>query len=89
MRGSDVARAVLVTVIWGVAFVATRIGLDSFSPPQLTALRFVIAALPAAFLSRPPISWPALVTIGLTLFTGQFLFQFFGIASGMRPDWRR
>jgi O-acetylserine/cysteine efflux transporter len=25
------------------------------------------------------------VTIGLTLFTGQFLFQFFGIASGMPP----
>lgn len=75
----------LVAVIWGFAFVATRIGLDSFSPSQLTALRFLIAAVPAAFLPRPPIAWPALVAIGLTLFTGQFLFQFFGIASGLPP----
>jgi O-acetylserine/cysteine efflux transporter len=81
----DLALALLVAVIWGVAFVATRIGLDDFSPPQLTALRFVIAALPVAFLPRPPVSWATLVTIGLTLFTGQFLFQFFGIASGMPP----
>jgi len=81
----DLALAVLVAIIWGVAFVATRIGLDSFSPSQLTALRFVIAALPAAFLPCPPISWPVLVAIGLTLFTGQFLFQFFGIANGMPP----
>ena len=81
----DLTLALLVTVIWGVAFVATRIGLDDFSPPQLTALRFVIAALPIAFLPRPPVSWAALVTIGLTLFTGQFLFQFFGIASGLPP----
>ena len=81
----DLTLALLVTVIWGVAFVATRIGLDDFSPPQLTALRFLIAALPVAFLPRPPVSWAALVTIGLTLFTGQFLFQFFGIAGGLPP----
>jgi O-acetylserine/cysteine efflux transporter len=81
----DLTLALLVTVIWGVAFVATRIGLDDFSPPQLTALRFVIAALPVAFVPRPPVSWAALVTIGLTLFTGQFLFQFFGIANGLPP----
>jgi O-acetylserine/cysteine efflux transporter len=81
----DLALALLVTVIWGVAFVATRIGLDDFSPPQLTALRFLIAALPVAFLPRPPVAWSALVTIGLTLFTGQFLFQFFGIAGGLPP----
>jgi len=81
----DLALAMFVTVIWGVAFVATRIGLDDFSPPQLTALRFLIAALLVAFLPRPSVAWSALVTIGLTLFTGQFLFQFFGIASGMPP----
>ena len=81
----DLTLALLVTVIWGIAFVATRIGLDDFSPPQLTALRFVIAALPVALLPRPPVSWAALVTIGLTLFTGQFLFQFFGIAGGLPP----
>jgi O-acetylserine/cysteine efflux transporter len=81
----DFTLALLVTVIWGVAFVATRIALDDFSPPQLTALRFVIAALPVAFLPRPPVAWAVLVLLGLTLFTGQFLFQFFGIANGLPP----
>jgi O-acetylserine/cysteine efflux transporter len=82
VRPRDVVLAVVVAVLWGVAFVATRLGLDDFSPSQLTALRFVIAALPALVLPRPPIGWPALAAVGLTLFAGQFLFQFFGIAQG-------
>ncbi len=73
----------VVAVLWGTAFVATRIGLDSFSPPQLTVLRFTIAAVPALVLPRPALPWSALVPVGLTLFAGQFLFQFFGIAHGM------
>ena len=85
VRSRDLALAVLVAVIWGFGFIATRIGLDSFSPPQLTALRFLIAGVPAAFVPRPPIAWSVLAAIGLTLFAGQFLFQFFGIASGMPP----
>ncbi len=75
--------AVLVAVLWGLAFVATRIGLDSFSPPALAAVRFLVAAVPACMLPRPPIPWTSLITVGLFLFTGQFLFQFFGIAWGM------
>jgi O-acetylserine/cysteine efflux transporter len=82
---AHLALALLVTVIWGVAFVATRLALDDFSPPALTALRFLVAALPALLLPRPPIAWGALVAVGLTLYTGQFLFQFFGIAAGMPP----
>lgn len=77
--------AVLVTVIWGIAFVATKIALESFSPPQLTALRFLIASVPVVLVARPPITWPVLCAVGLTLFAGQFLFQFFGIANGMPP----
>lgn len=82
---AHVALALLVTVIWGVAFVATRLALDTFSPPALTALRFLVAALPALLLPRPRLAWRALVLVGLTLYTGQFLFQFFGIAAGMPP----
>jgi O-acetylserine/cysteine efflux transporter len=77
--------AVLVAVIWGIAFVATKIALESFSPPQLTALRFLMASVPAVLVARPPITWPVLCAVGLTLFAGQFLFQFFGIANGMPP----
>lgn len=82
---AHLALALLVTVIWGLAFVATRLALDDLSPPLLTALRFVVAALLAALLPRPPIGWRMLVLIGLALYTGQFLFQFFGIAAGMPP----
>lgn len=74
-----------VVVIWGLTFVATRLALDDFSPPQLTALRFLIAAVPALFLPRPPVSWPLLIVIGLSLFAGQFLLQFFGMALGTPP----
>ena len=73
----------LVVVIWGLAFVATRIGLDDLSPAQLAAARFVIAAVPALVLARPAVPWTMLIAVGLTLFAGQFLLQFFGIAGGM------
>ncbi|PYM95574.1 MAG: hypothetical protein DME04_04515 [Candidatus Rokuibacteriota bacterium] len=64
---------------------ATRLGLDSFSPAQLTALRFLIAAVPALVLPRPRLAWSTLVAIGLTLYAGQFLLQFFAIANGLPP----
>lgn len=85
MTAVHVTLALAVAVIWGLAFVATRIALDVVSPPQLTAVRFLIAAVPALWLARPPIPWRTLVSIGLFLFAGQFLFQFFGIALGMPP----
>ena len=85
MKPADMALAVLTSVIWGFAFVATKIALESFSPPQLTALRFLIACLPALLLPRPRIPWPLLILIGLTLFTGQFLLLFFAFAEGLPP----
>ena len=87
MRTRDIFAAALVSAIWGLAFVATKIGLESFSAPQLTALRFLIACIPVLFVPRPQISWGLLILIGLTLFTGQFLLLFFaykaGIAAGL------
>lgn len=85
MTPVHLAQAALVVVIWGLAFVATRLALDDFSPPALTALRFLVAAIPAVLVPRPRVPVRALVLIGLTLFTGQFLFQFFGIAAGTPP----
>src|SRR5260370_11852733 len=82
---AHVALALLVTIIWGVAFVATRLALDDFSPAALTALRFLVAALPAVLLPRPRVSWRALLLVGLPLYTRPFLFQFFRIAAGAPP----
>ena len=85
MTAGHVLLALAVAVIWGLAFVATRMALDVVSPPLLTALRFLVAAAPALWLPRPRVSWSALVAVGLTLYAGQFLLQFFGIALGMPP----
>jgi len=83
MKPADVCIAVLVAVIWGLAFVASRIALDEISPTLLTALRFTIAALPCLFVPRPKVSWPILIAISFTLFLGQFLAQAYGIAHGV------
>ncbi|MBI1779302.1 MAG: EamA family transporter [Proteobacteria bacterium] len=83
MRPRDLFLAALVPTLWGLAFIAIKVGLETFTPAELVALRFLIAALPALFLARPAIAWPVLFSIGLFLFSGQFLLLFFGIAWGM------
>ena len=83
MRFRDGALAALTSVIWGFGFVVIKLGFSSFSAPQLTALRFIVAALPVFLVPRPKIAWPRLALIGLTLFTGQFLLLFFAIAAGL------
>ena len=83
MKPADVCIAVLVAVIWGLAFVASRIALDEFSPELMTTLRFAIAALPCLLVPRPKVSWPVLIAISFTLFLGQFLAQAFAIARGV------
>ncbi|MCA1458495.1 EamA family transporter [Bradyrhizobium sp. BRP22] len=83
MKPADVCIAVMVAVIWGLAFVASRIALDELPPELMTALRFGIAALPCLFLRKPKVSWPLLIAISLNLFLGQFLAQSIAIAHGM------
>ena len=83
MKPADVCLAVLVAVIWGLAFVASRIALDEFSPALMTTLRFAVAALPCLLVPRPKVAWPVLISISLTLFLGQFLAQAYGIAHGV------
>src|SRR5262245_25592795 len=85
MMAGHVLLALAVAVIWGLAFVATRMALDVVSPRLLTVLRFLVAAVPALWLPRPRVSWSALVAVGLTLDAGRFLLQFFGIVLGMPP----
>ena len=83
MKPADVGIAVMVAVIWGLAFVASRIALDEFSPELMTTLRFAIAAVPCLFVRKPKVSWPLLIAISFSLFLGQFLAQAFAIAHGV------
>jgi O-acetylserine/cysteine efflux transporter len=83
MKPADVCIAVFVAMIWGLAFVASRIALNEFSPELMTTLRFAIAALPCLLVRKPDVSWPLLIAISFTLFLGQFLAQAFAIAGGV------
>src|SRR5690242_17215269 len=83
MRIRDMALAVLTSVIWGFAFVTYKVGLESFSAAQLTAMRFLIAFLPVFFVPRPKLPWPSVVLIGLVLFAGQFMLQMMAYALDM------
>src|SRR5215467_13678979 len=83
MKPADGCIALLVAIIWGLAFVASRIALDEFSPALMTTLRFAIAAVPCLFVRKPDVSWPLLIGISFTLFLGQFLAQAYGIAHGV------
>lgn len=49
MKPRDIFLAMIPPAIWGFSFVAIKIGLQDFSAPQLSALRFLIAALPVFF----------------------------------------
>ncbi len=83
MTPRDTALAAFTSMVWGLAFVATRFGLEGFTATQLTAVRFLIAALPVFFIARPKVPWHLLVLIGLTLFAGQFLLLFLAFRFGM------
>jgi O-acetylserine/cysteine efflux transporter len=76
--------AVLVTIVWGVSFVVIDVGLRDFPPLLFSALRFVVAAVPAVFLVGPPrVAWRWVVAVGLVLGVAMFGLQFVGMHAGM------
>jgi O-acetylserine/cysteine efflux transporter len=85
LQPRHVALAIAVAFFWGLNFVFVRLALTDFPPLLLASLRFVIAALPVAFLPKPKVRWATLVAIGGTLFVGQFAFLFPAMAVGMPP----
>ncbi len=79
MKPVDIALAVLVAVVWGLGFIASRLALDELSPALMNGVRFAIASVPCLFLPRPNVSWMVLIGISLPLFTLQFLAQSYAI----------
>jgi len=76
--------ATLVALIWGVNFVAIHASLTHFPPFFLVALRFALIAVPTIVLvPRPdvPVKW--LLGYGIGFGTLQFLFLYWGMATGM------
>ena len=85
MAVRHIALAVMVAAIWGFNFVVIRVGLDTFPPLLLTALRFVVAAVPVLMVRPPALPLRRMVVIGLTWFLGQFVFVFLAMSHGMPP----
>ncbi|QDQ11657.1 EamA family transporter [Streptomyces spectabilis] len=84
MRPLHICVAVLVAAIWGVNFVVIEIGLDHFPPLLFSALRFLVAALPAVFfVGRPKVAWKWLIGVGLSLGVAKFGLLFIGMDAGM------
>ncbi|WP_371671340.1 EamA family transporter [Streptomyces sp. NBC_00289] len=84
MRPAHLALAVLVAAVWGVNFTVIEIGLDHFPPLLFSALRFLVAALPAVFLvGRPKVAWKWIVGVGLALGVAKFGLLFVGMDAGM------
>ncbi|MFF3951814.1 EamA family transporter [Streptomyces sp. NPDC001890] len=84
MRPLHIALAALVAAVWGVNFVVIELGLGHFPPLLFSALRFLVAALPAVFLvGRPKVAWKWIVGVGLVLGVAKFGLLFIGMDRGM------
>ncbi|MFJ2826996.1 EamA family transporter [Streptomyces sp. NPDC087263] len=84
MRPTHISLAVLVAAVWGVNFTVIEVGLDHFPPLLFSALRFLVAALPAVFfVGRPKVAWKWIVTVGLVLGVAKFGLLFIGMDAGM------
>ncbi|MEV5508546.1 EamA family transporter [Streptomyces orinoci] len=86
MKPVHLALAVLVAAIWGVNFVVIDVGLKDFPPLLFSALRFLLAALPAVFFVGPPrVAWRWVLAVGVALGILKFGMLFIGMHRGMPP----
>lgn len=84
MRPVDLGLALLVVLVWGVNFAVIKTGVAEVPPLFLGALRFILAAVPAIFLVRPPkLPLRLYLLYGVTISVGQFAFLFTAIHLGM------
>lgn len=79
----DLCLIMLVILAWGFNFVAIKVGLQEMPPILLGALRFSLLLIPAIFIPFPKIKLSLLVTYGLSINFGQFIFLFSAIKLGM------
>ena len=83
MSARDTLAALSVAIVWGLNFIAIKVGVGETSPLMLAGLRFLFAAIPMVFFIAPPKApaW-AVVLYGLLIGTGQFSALFIAMARG-------
>ena len=84
MNKRDIGIGLIVGVLWGLNFIAIKLGLANMPPLMLATIRFIVVCVPGIFfMPKPPIAWKWLIALGLTLNVGQFAFLFMGVKLGM------
>ncbi len=83
MTPRDILLAISVAVVWGLTFIAIKVGVGETSPLMLSALRFLFAAVPLVVFVAPPRApvWKV-AAYGLLLGVGQFGLLFIAIRAG-------
>ncbi|MEV6772530.1 EamA family transporter [Nocardia sp. NPDC051030] len=84
MTNRDRLLGLTVVVLWGLNFLAIRVGLDHFPPFFFAGLRFAVIAIPVLiFVPRPqvPVRWLLLYGVGFGIL--QFAFLFTAMREGM------
>lgn len=78
MPASDILLALLVQGLWGMNFIAAKVGVDTLPPLMFTALRFVIVAiLVLPFVRRPRgRAWWGVLALSVTFGTLHFGIMF-------------
>lgn len=77
------ALAVVVSVVWGLNFIAIHASLERFPPLFLAGLRFLLIAVPTVLLvPRPEVPLRWLIGYGLGFGTAQFIGLYLGMAAG-------
>ena len=86
MHKKHLALALLVTLVWGLNFPITKLGLHSIDPFVLTGIRFALAALPLVFIiRRPAVKFGYVAAYGVIFGLGMWGVINYGIQVGVSP----
>lgn len=84
MKPIHVSFAIIISAIWGLNFVVTKIGLQDLPPIFFTCLRYSAIVFPLIFfVRRDGLPWKLIFQIGLFLGTLTFTLAFIGIELGV------
>lgn len=81
MKVADIARTLIVMVLWGFHFGITKLGLEQIPPIAMMALRFaLVAAILLPFVAVPRGHWRRIAMLSMTLGSLHFSLMFLGLA---------
>lgn len=84
MAPPHILLALTVAAVWGANFVVIDVGLANFPPLLFSALRFLLAAVPAVlFVGKPQVRWRWVLIVGMVLGVCKFSLLFIGMKAGM------